>query len=447
MRSSLSVALALSLVLGLPVSATQSTATQDATTLGRAVIEQLTHEEFAKVYAQFLPPMQSALPEEKLKATWMTIASQVGAFKKVAGARVEDHGAIKTAITTCEFERALVDISLAFDASGKIAGMNFRPATAPAAHWAPPAYADAGKFTESDVTVGSGEWALPGTLTLPNGNGPFAAVVLVHGSGPNDRDETLGPNKTFKDLALGLASRGIAVLRYDKRTKVHGAKMGALKNMTVNQETTDDAVLAVAALRGMKAIDSARIVVIGHSLGGMLMPRIGAADPKIAGLISMAGATADFAKTMARQTRYLSEADGRVTPEEQKSIDDLDALVKSVDTLTPAEAAAGKVLMNIPASYWLDLRGYDPPAQAKSLKQPMLILQGERDYQVTMVDDFSRWKSALGSQKNVTFKTYSALNHLFMPGVGKSVPAEYNTAGHVPEEVIVDIANWMATIK
>src|SRR5437868_1155092 len=72
-------------------------------------------------------------------------------------------------------------------------------------------------FDEREVTVGKGEWELPGTLGLPKGSGPFPAVVLVQGSGPQDRDETMGVNKPFQDIAWGLASNGIAVLRYDKR--------------------------------------------------------------------------------------------------------------------------------------------------------------------------------------------------------------------------------------
>ncbi len=118
----------------------------------------------------------------------------------------------------------------------RLSGLSMRP-PAPEVPYAPPDYAVAGAYTEREVTVGSGEWALPGTLTMPAGPGRFPAVVLVHGSGPNDRDETFGPNKTFKDLALGLASRGVAVLRYDKRTKVYGAKIAPLKQFTVKEET------------------------------------------------------------------------------------------------------------------------------------------------------------------------------------------------------------------
>src|SRR5262249_57372826 len=121
------------------------------------------------------------------------------------------------------------------------------------------------------------------------GAGPFPGVGLAHGSGPNDRDETIAQNKPFKDLALGLASRGIAVLRYDKRTKVYPAKMAGLAGLTVKDEVVDDAIAAASMLRSQPRIDPARVFVLGHSLGGMLVPRIAAADAKLAGVIVMAG--------------------------------------------------------------------------------------------------------------------------------------------------------------
>ena len=100
----------------------------------------------------------------------------------------------------------------------------------------------------------------------------------------------------------------------------------------------------------------------------------------------------------------------------------------------------------VPARYWLDLRGYDPAMSAKELSKPMLILQGERDYQVTM-EDFAGWKKALGSRKDVTFISYPKLNHLFMEGVGKSTPAEYSVPGNVANVVVDDIVKWIKGLK
>ena len=420
---------------------------KDATPQAKAFIEMLQNGEFAKAQTLFTEPMKAALPEDKLKATWAALAMQAGAFKQQRNARMEVVGNMRRVTVTCEFERAVLDLVVAYNPADLIGGFNVRPYTPPAPPWTAPAYADATKYTETDVTVGGPEWPLPGTLTMPNGPGSFAAVVLVHGSGPNDRDETLGPNKTFKDLALGLASQGVAVLRYEKRTKVFGAKLATIASFTVKEESIDDALLAVALLRKTPKINSARIVVIGHSLGGMLIPRIGAADPKLAGLIAMAGAARSLDQAMLDQTRYLVLADGRVTPEEEKAVQGMEALVKSVAALTPADAANPKSIQGAPASYWLDLRGYQPAVAAKSLKQRLLVLQGERDYQVTMADDFAKWKAALDGRKSVTFHTYPALNHLFMPGTGKSLPAEYDTPGHVPVDVITDIAAWIASLK
>ena len=408
-----------------------------------ALLAAIAAKDFATIEAQYTDAMKAAMPPGRLEAAWTAIQLQAGSYKRCAAeSRVRAIADKQMAITTCEFERASIDVQFAFDTGGRLAGLVFRPAAAPSAPYTLPPYATASAFTSRDVTVGSGEWALPATLTVPNGDGAFPAVVLVHGSGPNDRDETLGPNKPFADLAAGLASRGIAVLRYDKRSRVYGAKMAALPSITVKDEVVDDALAAVTVLRTQPKIDAARVFVLGHSFGGTLVPRIAAADPKLAGVIVMAGAVRPIPQELARQIKYLAEADGTVTPQEQAQIDAAVTQAQAVDALTPQDAAAGKHLLNAPASYWLDLRGYDPPAAAKALAVPMLILQGERDYQVTM-DEFAQWKAALAGRATVTFHSYPALNHLFMPGTGKSLPTEYEQASHVAAQVVEDIAAWI----
>ena len=154
-----------------------------------------------------------------------------------------------------------------------------------------PDYIDPEAFEERAIVLNEGtDWELPGTLTLPVGKGPFPAVVLVHGSGPNDRDETIGPNKPFRDLAWGLATQGVAALRYDKRSKVHAGKMAALESMTVDDEVIADAVAAVRLLRQTDEVDPDRVFVIGHSLGGHLAPRVAAEADGVAGVVILSGA-------------------------------------------------------------------------------------------------------------------------------------------------------------
>ena len=403
------------------------------------LVTAVTARDFARVEESFDEKMKAALPPGRLATLWDGLLAQVGAFKSCgADVRVRAIADKQMVITPCEFERAKVDIQLAFDPAGRVSGLSMRPA----ASYSPPLYATPSSYTESDITVGSGEWALPGTLTMPAGAGPFPAVVLVHGSGANDRDETLGPNKMFADLALGLASRGIAVLRYDKRSKVYGAKMVGVPGLTVKEEVIDDAVAAAALLRTRPRVDSAKVFVLGHSLGGMLVPRIAAADPRLAGVVVMAGLARPLDRTILEQVNYLASADGTVSADEQKAIDDAEKLVADVARLTAADAQSAARIGNAPPSYWLDLRGYDPPAVARPLKVPMLILQGERDYQVTMVD-LARWRAGLAGRTDVTFHTYPALNHLFMAGTGKLLPDEYARPSHVEQQVVDDIAAWI----
>lgn len=407
-------------------------------------IDRLAKGDFQAAASNFADMMKAAAPPEKLSEIWMALQGQLGAYKSRGTVRTEKHGANDFVFVTTEFERSTVDLKVVVDAGGRIAGFSIVPTPAPGAQvapppYTPPAYVDKNAFKEREVTVGSGEWALPGTLAVPVGPGPFPAVVLVHGSGPNDRDETIEGDKPFRDLAWGLASRGIAVLRYEKRTRQHATQLAAVKNFTVQQETVDDAVAAAELLRHTEGIDPKRVFALGHSLGGMLIPRIGQGDLQLAGLIVMAGAAKPLEDIILEQVAYIDAADGVITDQEKSQLESLRAEVARVKALKPGDTGTA---LGAPDSYWLDLRGYDPPESAKFLKQRLLILQGERDYQVTM-DNFEAWKKALAGRPNVTLKTYSKLNHLFIEGEGKSTPAEYEKPGHVSAAVIADIAEWI----
>ena len=419
-------------------------ATQSPEARAREFIDLMAAGQHAKALELFTPQMKGAMPLDRLSATWNSLTAQAGPFQRQISTSVVPRGVLSVVVVTCAFERASIDVHVTINPANLVGGLALRP-TVQAVTYTPPAYATPGAYKESEVTVGTGRWALPATLTMPAGAGPVPAVVLVHGSGPADRDATVGQIKQFKDLALGLASRGIAVLRYDKRTRVHADSMRSLAGLTVKEESIDDAIAAVQVLRGTSAVDPNRIFVLGHSMGGMLVPRIAAAGPPVAGFIVMAGAARPIPQAVIAQARYLAQADGAVSPQEQAQIEEIEQLMARVDALGPADASSPERIFGATASYWLDLRGYDPPAAATKVKQPMLVLQGERDYQVTM-EEFSRWKSALAGRTDVVFHSYSTLNHLFVAGTGKSVPAEYNAPGHVSEAVVQDIATWIMAL-
>lgn len=409
----------------------------EVTKLAEEFLGLLNEGKFAEAVKNFDETMTRAMPADRLESTWKTVLLNAGQFKKRLGTATDKVQGYDIVILTCEMEKSPVDVRVVFNASKQIAGLSVT------ASYTPPAYANRDSFTEKEVTVGEGEWALPGTLSIPKGDGPFPALVLVHGSGPSDRDESYGPNKTFRDLAWGLSSRGVAVLRYEKRSKQYGAKLATIKPaFTVRDESIDDALAAVALLRKTAGIDPKRVFVLGHSLGGMLIPRIGKLDPMIKGLIVLAGPTRPLEDLMIEQFNYIFSLDGHISEEEKAQLEKTNKLVEQVKSLKESDASSPALIFGAPASYWLDLRNYSPPEVAKELRQSLLILQGERDYQVTM-RDFEGWQKALSDRKNVTLKSYPGLNHHFVEGQDRSVPAEYQRPGHVLEQVIDNIASWI----
>jgi dienelactone hydrolase len=423
--------------------APQAPPQQDPEALARAFVEEMVAGKFEQAAARFDETVGKLMPAAKLAETWQGVQGQAGAFQKITGTTRRDAQGYRIVLVTCLFASTSLNVQVAFDATDHIAGLHFAPVQPPAPPWSPAASVKQDAFEERDVTIGNAPWALPGKLTVPKGAGPFPAVVLVHGSGPNDADETIGANKPFKDLAWGLASRGIAVLRYMKRTRQYPQQMAALPGITVKEETVEDAVHAVELLEKQPGIDPKRIYIVGHSLGAMLAPRIAAADKSIAGIIVMAGTTRSLDEVVVEQVKYMSNFDGKVTEAEQKQIDAAEQFAREVGS--PELTATQPVHMlgtTIPGSYFLDLRSYHAGEVATALNIPILVLQGERDYQVRMTD-FEGWRKALGNRRMAMLKSYPSLNHLFIAGSGPGSPAEYSQPGHVAEEVLQDIADWI----
>jgi dienelactone hydrolase len=418
------------------------------------IVTQLAQGDFAAVEQRLADIIKPLLPVEALRASWQGIEQQVGAFQELGKTSAVQTPQGLVQVVTCVFERARLDVNMTLNDAGEIVALTITPVGTveqqAKATYEPPSYAQLERFHEHEVQIGHGTWVLPGTLSIPQGDGPFAAVLLVHGSGPQDRDETLPPNKPFRDLAWGLASQGIAVLRYEKRTHVYAASMRSERDiLTVKEEVIDDALEAVALLREGPEIDAQQIFVLGHSLGGYLAPRIGSADPQIRGLIILAGSARPFEDVILDQMTYvlsLSMPDPVVRQQQLAVVKKQVELVKDPKRLPTA--AAADLPLNVPAAYWLDLNAYQPEKVVQTLKQPMLFLLGGSDYQVTR-DDFQIWQDALGRRSDVQFIMYPGFSHLFMPVEGgqKATPATYTVAGHVAEEVVNEIGSWIKRIS
>jgi dienelactone hydrolase len=402
---------------------------------------------FAQITGMFAAPLRALAAPEALQAAWDAELSRRGPVTAVGAAVAEPGEQGLTVVrvpVTCERGDLAVVVSVA--GHDAIAGIQLLPASAaaPGGPWQPPDYADPAAFDEQEVTLGSGPLAVPGTLSLPRGPGPRPGLVLLSGSGPNDRDETIGPNKPVKDIAWGLATRGVAVLRFDKVTFAHPHEVAADRDFTVSDEYVPAAVAGIRLLQRQPGTDPARVFAAGHSLGGSVAPRVAQAEPSVAGLVILAGGAQPLAWSAVRQFRYLASLSPGGEAAARPVIEAATRQAQLIDSpaLAP-DTPAADLPFGVPAPYWLDLRGYDPPAAAAATAKPILVLQGGRDYQATVADDLARWRAALAGRPGVTIRVYDTGNHLFIPGEGPASPAEYQQAGHVDPAVVADIAGWL----
>jgi pimeloyl-ACP methyl ester carboxylesterase len=411
--------------------------------IARGLMHHFVNGTINQVYNKlFTEEIKAEATAKQLDLIWAQITAQYGELLTINRTRTTEEQGYIVVYVTCDYSKlGILDTRVVFTADKLIAGLQFVP-TDISHQYQPPSYSNIDDFIEYNVTIGADtDWALPGTLTIPKGDGPFPAVILIHGSGPNDRDETIGPNKPFKDLAWGLASNDIAVLRYEKRTKYYAdIIVYMLSTLTVQEETIDDALVAVDLLQTYETIDPAKIYMLGHSLGGMLAPRIANNISELAGLIMLAAPTRSLEDLILNQTIYLSQLDGTISESEQYQIDSVQENITKIKTLNISES---EIILGAGRTYWEDLSYYNPVDTAKNLTLPMLFMQGERDYQVLYEEDFVDWQNELSDYSNTSFRSYESLNHLFIAGSGAPNNQEYNNPGNVAEEVIIDIVNWI----
>lgn len=296
------------------------------------------------------------------------------------------------------------------------------------------------------IPMAVGSPPLKATLTLPPNAKNVPAIVLVSGSGPSDQDETLGPDKPFLDLAQGLAAQGIATLRYDKRTRDYPEDID-VTTFTPTTEYVPDALAAIKLLRKQPEVDSRRIFVLGHSQGGTFAPLIAKMDPSVAGVILMAAAAQPFGPELLRQVTYLASLPGVIGKGAEAELAETKEAAQEVEypdlaTESPT-AAMAPILGGTEPVYWKDLAAYNEVATARDITQPLLFLQGDRDYQVTLSNDLDLWLKGLVGRHHVTVDRFKKADHLFIAGTGPPSPADYDTPRHVLPAVIDAIARWV----
>ncbi len=428
--------------------------------IAKKLVEDMAAGNWQEAFDTFDSNMQRAMPVDQLPAIWQRGAETAGNFGSVGEATAVMLKGYETIIVQCPSKKANLLVQVVFSKSNKVSGIWFNTAPHGAGQILPsftntstPA-PDASKMpdtiAEEPVTVGKGgDWPLPGSLTLPkDAKAPLAAVVLVQGSGALDRDETLPSNagKPFRDIAWGLAERGIAVLRYDKRTFTYGPKIAQQANeLTVQHEYIEDAVAAANLLRQDSRIDKTKIYLVAHSEGAMLAPRIDMSGGGFAGLALLAGSPRKLWELQYDQNMAVIQTlpeDKR--PSYQAQVDALKADAEKLASMS-AEEAKKTTIFTQPGYYYWEMQQYNAGDIARGINKPMLILQGDKDVQASPEKDFGGWKQALAGKANVTYKLYPGLTHFFSEDDGTfSIQKPLGTRPiAVSNAVISDIAAWI----
>ncbi|MCI8402132.1 MAG: alpha/beta fold hydrolase [Lachnospiraceae bacterium] len=431
--------------------------------------------DFSGVYALFDEQMSAGLSEEALKAAWDSTVAPLGAYiGHISSQGLTLDGACTVTVLE-KYEQNGLLIQWSFQSSGQIQGLWFTYQdvsgmdVAEPGKEAPTVSSDQpegdtppSQVKEEDITIlGDPHLPLSGLLTLPEDmEDKPPVVILVQGSGASDRNETLYGNTPFQDIAWGLAVEGIASIRYDKRFYAYPEAITDPAAVTIEDEVLEDVDAAIALAMSDPRLDHDRVYVLGHSLGGMLAPAIADAHPELAGIISMAGSLRPLWEISWDQNRDLADALlPSLSEEEGERLSSQLATVESdVDTLRqlsadgvlsdpdslPEPLEPDTLLLGIPLTYWSSLERNAGKDIIDHITVPILILQGDADFQVYPDTDYTLWQDTLADRDNVVFHLYEGLNHLMMPTRGFQNTDDYVAKSSVDKQVILDIAEFIS---
>jgi dienelactone hydrolase len=403
----------------------------------------LTAGKFEDATTFFDPSLQAQVKAEQLQGLWDKLNAQMGKYQSAEVIQSKTEGEFFVVIVEGKFEKDTQRFVLAFNQAEKMVGFYLQPKAASSAYTLP-AYADTANIKQTEVKIKGVKNDLVGILTMPKTGSNFPVVILVHGSGPGDMDQSVGAVKPFKDIALGLAAKGIASIRYVKRTLVFPQEYtGAF---TVKDEVTNDAVTAVNLSKTIPEINKKQIYVFGLSLGGMLAPRIATLTPDVKGIILAAAPARKFTDLIIDQNKYMFALANDTTQATKERFNKGLAMIEVTRLNKLGNMKPDSLILSLPASYWVDLNTYDQVATAKKLSQRVMIIQGGMDFQVPDAD-YKVWSSALAKKSNVNLKLYPELNHLLTAQTEKGTSEQYKNPANVAETLINDLAAWIKAGK